>query len=128
MHVIATTECQHCGHVLQIEYRRLGSSAKCSKCLQVTIPRIPAGGRIPVHEWEVTFRDFRYLIEYLPYRITIAPLLEEWFGYSVAGEGSDTVVLNDRAEAIDSLWLHLRIQDDGSKQYALYQTAQNLWR
>jgi hypothetical protein len=128
MDAIAATECQNCGHAFRTEYRRLGSTAHCPACLQDTIPRIPVGGSVPAHLQEVTFRDFRQLIECLPYRAAIVSLLKEWFGYQVAGEGGDTIILNDRAEAIDSLWLHLRIQNDGPKQHAFYQTAQSLWR
>jgi len=123
-----TTKCQNCGAGFQTEYQRLGAPVACPECLQETVPQIPIGIQIPVHDWDLTYKDFRQLLEDHAYRADIAPLLDAWFGYQLAGGGPDTLIVNKVNEAIDPLWLHLKIQSDADKQYKLYQTAMSLWR
>jgi hypothetical protein len=123
-----TTKCQNCGAEFQTEYQLIGAPVACNKCHQETVPQIPNGTPKPCHEWELTFRDFRQLVEDPAYRPEIAPLLDGWSGYRLAGAGRDTLILNKMNEAIDPLSLHLEIQSDADKQYKLYQTAMSLWR
>ena len=98
-----TTKCQNCGSEFQTDYQRLGAPVVCQECLQDIVPKIPKGTKIPCHEWDLTYHDFRQLIEYHAYRTDIAPV-------------------------IDPLWLHLKIQSDADKQHKLYQMAMSLWR
>lgn len=123
-----TTKCQNCGAEFQTEYQRIGAPIFCTNCLHDTVPQIPNGTQIPSTEWEITYKDFRQLVEYKPYRSDIAPLLNGWFGYQLSGDGPDTLIINTNMEAIDPLWLHLKIQNDANKQHELYQTAMSLWR
>jgi hypothetical protein len=113
---------------MQTAYIRLGSAFRCPNCYALTVPRIPEGGRVPMHAYEVTYADFRRLIEDPDYREAVAPLIAEWFGYSIVVEGSDVWVKNDAGDMIDALWLHLVIQADPDKQGVLYGTAMFLWR
>ena len=76
---LADTRCQSCGASMQTEYVRLGAVARCPHCSALMVPRIPNGGRIPIHGYEVTYADFRQLIEDVEYRKAISPLLDEWF-------------------------------------------------
>lgn len=126
--VAVTTKCQSCGVEFQTEYQRLGAAVTCTACHHETVPQIPDGTQMPSTEWDLTYNDFRQLLRYRPYRCEISPLLDEWFGYQLCGDGPDTLVLNPKNEAIDPLWLHLKIQSDADKQYRLYQTAMSLWR
>jgi len=120
--------CQNCGSSLEIPYVRLGTSSRCEHCLQYTVPNIPAGAQMPETGNALSYSDFRGLTEYAPYRIKIEQLVAEWFDYSVTSIGRDIHVLNNQEEAIDLLWLHLRIQASSDLQKKLYQTAMALWR
>jgi hypothetical protein len=125
---IADTRCQSCGASMQTEYVLLGAVARCPQCAVLMVPHIPKGGSVPMHEYEVTYGDFRQLIEYQPYREALAPLLAEWFAYSIVEEGPDVLIRDHGGEMIDTLRLHLLIQDDPVRQRALYNTAMSLWR
>jgi hypothetical protein len=119
--------CQNCGSSLEIPYVRLGTTLRCEHCMQYTVPKMPTGAQMPETGNALSYSDFRGLIEYAPYRSKVEHLLAEWFDYSVAAEGRDIHVLNDQEEAIDPLWLHLRIQASSDLQKKLYQTAMALW-
>jgi hypothetical protein len=128
MRVKLDVECPECSKKLTIEYRRLGSITQCPACLRDVEPKVPVGGTIPVHQWELTFRDFRNLVEDPSYRRAIASRMKEWFDYRIVGDGMNTRIVDANSEAVDPLGLHLRIQDDSRFQYELYQVAQSLWR
>jgi hypothetical protein len=113
---------------MSTEYVRLGAIAKCRQCLRATIPVMPQGGRYPVTGKEITFTDFCHLLEEPAYRRTVAPLMAEWFGFEVAITSAGVRLVNLAGEALDTLWVHLRIQADGPRQEALYQVAMSLWR
>jgi hypothetical protein len=106
----------------------LGVPTLCSGCSRDIVPQIPTGGSVPAHAWDLTFHDFKQLIEYPAYRSRIGPLISGWFGYQLTGENGDTLILNSRGEAINAVWLHLKIQGAQAQQFALYQTAMSLWR
>jgi hypothetical protein len=78
--------------------------------------------------YEVAFPAFRHLLCYGPYRTTIAPLLEDMFGYKLVGEGDATVVTDASGAIIDLNELHQRIQSGPAKQLQLYSAAMSLWR
>jgi hypothetical protein len=92
------------------------------------VPRIPQGGRVPMHGYAVSYADFRRSIDSPDYRKAVEPLLVKWFACSILVEGSDVWVKNDGGETIDALWLHLVIQADAEKQHVLYDTLMTLWR
>lgn len=125
---IAHTRCQSCGASMQTEYVRLGAVARCPRCSALMVPRIPHGGRIPIHCYEVTYADFLQLIEDVEYGKAISPLLDEWFACLVVVDGQEVVVKNRAGEKIDTLSLHLSIQADPIRQRVLYDTAMSLWR
>jgi hypothetical protein len=122
------TVCQSCGAKMRTEYVRLGAVADCRECQRATIPTIPDGGRYPKTEYEITFANFRYLLENVDYRPAVAPQMAEWFGYKVADTSAGILLVNPAGEALDLLWVHLRIQADDSRQRAIYQLAMSLWR
>ncbi|HVG24695.1 MAG TPA: hypothetical protein VND45_11115 [Thermoanaerobaculia bacterium] len=124
----APTECPYCKAADQIDYIRLGAPMSCRNCLRDSIARVPEGTSYPITEWHMQYGDFLQLIGDDAYRTTIEPLLVRWFGYALRGTKGETLIVNGANEAIDPLWLHLRIQDDAEKQYQLYQTAMSLWR
>jgi hypothetical protein len=123
-----TTVCPFCGVQSRTEYQLLGAPTCCTGCARDIVPEVPAGASIPATRWDMTFHDFKRLIEHPAYRAEIEPLISAWFGYKLYGENSDTLVLNGQAEAINPLWLHLRIQNTSARQSALYQRAMSLWR
>lgn len=126
--VTVTTKCQNCGAEFKTEYQRIGASVSCTYCLRDTVPQIPNGTLIPNTGLDLTFHDFRQLVEYESYRKEFLPLLNNWFRYHLEGDGPDTLIVNNNNEAIDPLWLHLTIQRDRGKQGELYNTAMSLWR
>jgi hypothetical protein len=104
---------------MHTEYVRLGAVARCPQCSVLMVPRIPNGGRIPIHGYEVTYTDFRQLIEDVEYRKVISHLLNEWFAYSIVEDGQNVLVKNKAGEKIDMLSLHLGIQADANRQRVL---------
>jgi len=102
--------CQNCGSSFEFPYERLGTSMMCENCLNYTIPIVPEGSQYPKTDYAVSFTDFRYLIEYAPYRAKVSNLINEWFDFSIVSKGQDIHIMNDQEESIDLLWLHLRIQ------------------
>jgi hypothetical protein len=126
--VTADAKCQACGSRIETEYPRLGVAVWCSECLSYTVPKVPEGGRLPASGYHLTYKDFRQLLENLQYRSQLEALLSEWFGYRVVDRGSDVLILNERQEAIDPLWLHLEVQASETKKLQLYNAAMALWR
>jgi hypothetical protein len=113
---------------MSTEYVRLGAVAECRQCRPTTIPVVPEGERFPATGKEITFSDFCQLLECPEYCRTVAPLMADWFGFEVAITSAGVRLVNVAGEALDTLWVHLRIQADGPRQQALYQVAQSLWR
>ena len=117
-----------CGHRFRIEYRRLGASVPCPTCGRTSVPAVPSGGTYPLSGWEITFTDFRQLVEDVHNRSAVEPLLAKWFGYRISGHDAKATILDARGSPIEPLALHLRIQDDDAMQQSLYRTAMTLWR
>ncbi len=113
---------------MRTPYIWLGSTAECRKCWQITVPIVPVGGKIPGHGSEITYRDFCYLLENPDYRVIVTPLIAEWFGYKIVETPAGVRMMNPAGEALDTLWIHLRIQNDGPRHRVLYQLAMSLWR
>ena len=124
----AIAGCPHCAGTLPVPYARLGSTVRCDHCSRYVVAAIPPGGVYPVTGADLHYGDFLQLISDPEYRSAVQPLVSRWFGYTLAGAGADVAVLNDAGEALDPLWLHLRIQEDAARQSELYQTAMSLWR
>jgi hypothetical protein len=125
---LAVARCTHCGGSFEIEHIRLGTRVQCRACHQSIVADVPIGGTIPETVWHLSYHDFLRLIADTTSRPEIQPLLEQWFGYRIADQGQDVLILNGADEAIDPVWLHLKIQRDAEQQYRFYQTAMTLWR
>jgi hypothetical protein len=125
---MALTRCTHCNAEVSVEYVRLGACVECRNCLKTFVAEMSVGGMYPTTEWHMTFQNFRQLIGEGSYRSAVEPMFELWFNYRLEGSGAGTLVLNEGGEAIDQLWLHLRIQNDAEKQHRIYQVAMSLWR
>jgi hypothetical protein len=78
--------------------------------------------------YEMTFEDFRRLVYEPSSQPVIAPLLKEWFGYDICGQGPVTVVRSQGGSVIALRVLHAEIQRDPPRQYTVYQRAMDLWR
>lgn len=126
--MIVDAECQNCRATLPTTYTRLGAAEWCDACLRFTVPQIRSGASIPASGRALTFKDFQQLLGTPEYRPEVKPLLEEWFGYYLSENGEEALVLNSQDEAVDPLWLHLKIQDSSAMQTKLYNTAMVLWR
>jgi hypothetical protein len=78
--------------------------------------------------YELTYDDFCRLVSEPYSQPVIAPLLSDWYGYEIAGQGPETLVRSEHGHVVDLRGLHNRIQIDPAKQYAIYQRAMDLWR
>ena len=123
-----SVSCPRCASEFQVSYLELGSVETCSSCLHDVVPEVVLGSSIDPTGRELSFRDFLQLLRSPASRESVAPLLRSWFGYSISGESSRPIVFNERSEAIDLLWLHLKVQSNQAHQAELYNTAMNLWR
>jgi hypothetical protein len=125
---IATAGCPYCDATFPVSHGRLGSIVRCVNCTRSVVAHVPTGGSVPVTGYGLDYRDFRQLLQDGEGREPVQKLIARWFDYRLQGDGSEVLVLNREGEAIDPLWLHLRIQDDAEKQGELYRTAMTLWR
>lgn len=125
---IITANCTRCNLPFSTHYQRIGFGMRCPACFEVTAVESPIGVSLPDTGWELTYQEFRQLIEESSSRRAVSKLLTEWFGYRIENSGRETWLKNDRAEAIDPWWLHSLIQNDPQKRYRIYQTAMALWR
>lgn len=123
-----SVSCPRCALEFQLPYRELGSVMTCSSYLHDVVPDVVIGVSIGANGRELSFRDFLQLVRDPASREAVAPLLRAWFRYSISGESSRPIIFNKRDEAIDLLWLHLKVQSDQTHHAELYNTAMNLWR
>jgi hypothetical protein len=100
---------------------------KCEQCFASMVPYVPTGGTYPSSGYKTSFRDFKDLLTDNQPQNEIRAALREWFGYEVSDEGEDLLVLNERGEAIDLLWLHLRLQSEPERQYRVYGERWKAW-
>jgi hypothetical protein len=121
-------ECPKCGRRRVVAHRRLGLVMACDGCGRETIPQVPEGTRYPDTGYELTFHDFRQLVAQDTRAAGIRRLLREWFGYRVLRRGGACRVMDGAQANVDLLALHLRIQDDATRQRELYNVAMDLWR
>ena len=70
----------------------------------------------------------RRLVSEREYRSVIAPMLKDWFGYEITGQGADTTVQASDGTVVTLDVLHDQTQSDPKKQYYLYQRAMDFWR
>jgi hypothetical protein len=122
------TVCQNCAASLDTPYVLLGAATVCPSCGERTIPQVPVGTYYPSTGYEITFADFQRLLSDSDYRLSVAPLLRQWFGYELEVSGDGVRIRSRDGQEIDPLSLHQSIQEDSSQQYTLYQTAMSLWR
>jgi hypothetical protein len=106
----------------------MGAAIRCPACFAWTVPQIPHGGRYPSTGYDTSFGDFRQLLETEGWTQPVAALLATWFGYRVVKDAEGVWILNAAGEAMDPLWVHLRIQGDAERQGTLYRTRMDLWR
>ena len=121
------TVCPRCRGALTTEYARLGVAIRCPLCFQRVVPDILIGREIPPTGYQISYRDFLRLIEDPICRPSIAPLIDDWFAFTIEQTADDVFIRHD-VVAIDSLWLHLQIQSNPTQQRELYNAAMTLWR
>src|SRR5437867_2287024 len=121
--LMVATVCPDCDVAIRTHYMLLGAPVACESCGHSVIPTVPVGTSYPITEYEMTFGDFNQLLSYPPYRSSVSPLLERWFGYKVEST-EDTLEIQTRdGSPVDALDVHLCIQADRPKQLDIYQTA-----
>jgi hypothetical protein len=120
--------CTTCGAAMDVPYYRIGLSITCSKCGEVTVPRIPLGTTYPNTGYQITYSDFIQLLTYPAYRAGIVPLIEEWFDCQVLESDDDPLLRTRAGQALPCAEVHEQIQTDPQKQFTLYQRAMSLWK
>ena len=128
MSVIIDVICPQCKASMELPYVLLGSSFSCCTCGKNVIPKVRQGAVLPNTGYELKFSDFLQLINYKPYRSTMADLLRKWCGYRITVKGDLPQILSSDGDNIPLVALHQRIQADPEKQLALYRSAMALWR
>jgi hypothetical protein len=78
--------------------------------------------------YETSLADFRRLVSDPSSQPVIAPLLKDWFGCEIAGQGAQTAIRSQDGQVVGIGVLHTRIQLDRSRQRSIYQVAMDLWR
>jgi hypothetical protein len=122
------TVCQHCEAGIDTPFVLLGVANECLSCGERTIPRVPVGTFYPDTGYEMTFADFRLLLSDPDDRLSVLPLIRQWYGYELEEPGGTICIRSRDGEEVDLLSLHLRIQGDSPRQQSLYRTAMTLWR
>jgi len=78
--------------------------------------------------YEISLEDLRRLVSDPYCQPVSAPLLQDWYGYKIEGQGPNAAVRSHEGEVVDLRDLHQRIQNDPVKQRAIYNRAMDLWR
>jgi hypothetical protein len=78
--------------------------------------------------YEISLADFRRLVSDPYCQPSIAPLLAEWFGCRIEGEGPTAFVRDGHGAVSDLTALHAAIQADPERQNRIYNAAMTLWR
>lgn len=128
MNTLVKTTCPLCKASIETPYYLLGSSVSCRACGRLVIPAVREGVVYTDTGHEIRFSDFLQLLSHRAYRMAIACLLSEWYGYSISIEEGLPVVRAQNGDSVDVLGLHHRIQNDPEKQIEMYRTAMGLWR
>ena len=101
---------------------------ECKKCFADMVPIIPGGGSYPLGGYSMSYRNFKKLLVDTSQYNEVKQSLKDWFGFEVSFDGEDLLVFNDRGEAIDLLWLHLKVQADEEKKRRAYNFLHTAWR
>jgi len=90
----------------------------------------PPPNYLPDHGtgYQLTREHVRRLVHGPEYRSVIAPMLKDWFGYEIIGDGLDTTVRASNGSLVSLDVLHEQTQRDPKTQYYLYQRAMDFWR
>jgi hypothetical protein len=78
--------------------------------------------------YELTLGDFRQLLAYPAYRIEVAPLILDWFGYEVVPTDDGFTLHDVSGVEVSPKLVHEMIQADHARQFRIYQVAMSLWR
>ena len=78
--------------------------------------------------YEITLPEFNSLIQEAAGRKAVAPLLAEWFGYSIRRNGVQWRLESSDGVPIDPLAVYSRTQQDPEKQLRIYRAAMSVWR
>jgi hypothetical protein len=125
--VLATVACPYCDTEFEIEYVRLGAAGPCPFCGEVGVAEVPAGGRYPMRDYEMTFRSFVQLISFEAYRKEVEPFLLSR-GLHPNEPGPHTSLIRSDGRPVDLLEAHLEIQSDPDAQREIYRVAMSVWR
>jgi hypothetical protein len=124
----ASCQCQSCKIDIEVDYVLLGNPITCPGCLITTVPTIPNGGPIPVSGYHLTFTEFICLLADVSSNEQMSDYLKNNFGFSLQKINDNWMIINSQNEAIDRLWLHLKIQQDKNLASDLYNLAMSIWR
>jgi len=128
---MVTIRCPACSELDRAPYILVGAPVKCPSCGKTSLASIPEGTILPRTGYELTFQDFRQLIDNQYYRPRVTELLCRWFGLDArwhTNESMESIAESDYNLLLELVKLHQRIQANPAWQKELYRAAMALWR
>ena len=121
--------CKDCNSKINIEYKYLGLRINCPNCgspLELVSENYTPTS---MTGYEITFRDFKQLINDTKSNKKILNLIEKIFDYKIIElKNNNIAFVNHENEFIPLEFLHVSIQHNKRNQKSIYQEAMNIWR
>ncbi len=121
--------CKKCNSKINIEYKYLGLKINCPNC--DSLLELGSENYTPssLTGYEITFRNFKQLINDNKSNKKIILLIEKIFDYKTIESMNNYVAfVNLENELIPLEFLHVSIQNNRRNQKSIYQEAMNIWR
>lgn len=121
--------CNNCNTKINIEYKYLGLKINCPNCDSVLELGTENYTPSALTGYEITFRNFKQLINDNKSNKKIILLIEKIFGYkTIELKNNYVAFVNRENELIPLEFLHVSIQNNKRNQKSIYQEAMNIWR
>ena len=121
--------CENCNSKINIEYKYLGLKINCPNCDSPL--ELDSENYTPTSMtgYEITFRDFKQLINDTKSNKKILLLIEKIFDYkTIELKNSNIAFVNHDNEFIPLEFLQFSIQNNRRNQKSIYVEAMNIWR
>jgi hypothetical protein len=122
------TTCPECRASLPTPYIELYALKRCLHCGQQVVPSSPVGTKMYMPPWGMSYGSFCGCLKNRDYWNAVGPLLRNWYDYDFEVIGGIIKITDYAGQFVDSLKLHLEIQADEGRQYAIYQAYMNIAR
>jgi len=121
--------CKKCNSKINIEYKYLGLKINCPNCDSLFELGTENYTPSSLTGYEITFRNFKQLINDNKSNKKIILLIEKIFDYkTIELKNNYVAFVNHENELIPLEFLHVSIQNNRRNQKSIYQEAMNIWR